>query len=128
MPFELDILEMSRGLAAHATVRQGLIAENIANADTPGYRAVDLADFADVFENSDFDIKSTRAGHLAGADATNWSMELQAGQGDEKPNGNNVSIESQMIKSLELRQSHDLALGVYRKSLDILRLALGRGR
>ena len=31
-----------------------------------------------------------------------------------------------MIRGAEIRQSHDLALGVYRKTMDILRTSLGQ--
>ena len=31
-----------------------------------------------------------------------------------------------MVRGAEVRQSHDLALGVYRKTMDILRTSLGR--
>ena len=41
----IDILSLASALAAHANVRQEVIAENVAHADTPGYRARDIADF-----------------------------------------------------------------------------------
>ncbi len=120
---------MSRGLAAHASARNGLVAQNIANADTPGYRAVDLASFASLLTGSDdsFAIKSTRPQHLARAeDVAEFRSIQQPTTNADKPNGNNVSLEEQMIKSIEVRSEHDLALGIYRKSLAILHLAIGR--
>ena len=48
--------------------------------------------------------------------------------GDASPNGNTVSLETEMIKATEVRQQHDLALATYRGGLDLLRTALGRGR
>ncbi|MFD1807778.1 hypothetical protein ACFSHQ_05285 [Gemmobacter lanyuensis] len=43
---KLQIVRMAQALAGHAGARQGEIARNIANADTPGYRARDMPDFA----------------------------------------------------------------------------------
>ena len=44
--------------------------------------------------------------------------------GAESPNGNSVSLEDQMTRAADIRQSHDLAMGVYQKSLDILRATI----
>ena len=41
-----EILATASALARHSSQRQSLVAENIANADTPGYRSRDLDDFA----------------------------------------------------------------------------------
>ena len=43
---DLTLLRLASQLAAHAAARQTVITENIAHADTPGYRARDVADFA----------------------------------------------------------------------------------
>jgi flagellar basal-body rod protein FlgB len=42
------------------------------------------------------------------------------------PNGNSVSLETEMVKAADTQREHDLALAVYGKSLDILRASLGR--
>lgn len=131
MKFELDLLRLSHDLAAHASARQELVAQNVANADTPGYRARDLGAFADHVADSSagFGARATRAGHFPVADRSPAfaAIEMQTGPSGQ-PNGSNVALEDQMMKSAEIRQDHDLALGIYRKSLDILRLSLGRGR
>lgn len=44
MELNLNILQMASQLAAHSSARQAVIAENIAQADTPGYRARDITD------------------------------------------------------------------------------------
>jgi flagellar basal-body rod protein FlgB len=49
-------------------------------------------------------------------------------RGSDAPNGNSVSLESEMVKAAEVRQQHDMALSIYRSTSDILKLALGRGR
>ena len=47
MDLNLNILRLASGLAAHASSRQQVVAENIAHADTPGYRARDVAEFSE---------------------------------------------------------------------------------
>ena len=67
---QIDTIRMARDLGAHATARQQTVARNVANADTPGYRAADLRDFADIWRDQPRDgLRATRAGHVA---ATGW--------------------------------------------------------
>lgn len=130
MDLNLDILHLASRLATHATARQQLITENIAHADTPGYRARDIADFAATLDAAPaFAARTTRPGHVAfGAGSGGVVPQEAAALGAETPNGNSVSLEDQMMRAADLRQSHDMALGVYGKSLEILRTAIGRGR
>lgn len=144
MSDDLTILTMARGLAHHATVRQNLVAENIANADTVGYRARDLPTFAEVYEGPGgvvdaaqrppaFDVHATRPGH-SGYEARKGQptglgfldIREAAWREADSPNGNSVSLEDQMIRGAESKISHDLALGVMRKSMDLLRMTIGR--
>ncbi len=129
MDLKLEILNAARSLAAHSAERQGLIAENIAHADTPGYKARDLAAFSETYQTGTaepFAMKSTRAGHIQSEPSRHNSEILHnTAFGAESPNGNNVSLEDQMMRGVELRQQHDLAMGVYRKALDIMRISIG---
>ena len=42
------------------------------------------------------------------------------------PNGNDVSIETEMVRGVDARRQHDAAMAIFRASLDILRTSLGR--
>ncbi len=129
MDLDIAMLRLASGLASHSTTRQTVIAENIANADTPGYRARDVGGFAESFERTvpAFEARATRPGHLAFGDTSRgFEVREAALPGAETPNGNSVSLEDQMVRAAEIRQRHDLAIGVYQKSLDVLRTSLGR--
>ncbi len=128
MDTRLTILRLASNLAAHATTRTEVVTENIAHADTPGYRARDLADFSETLrEGPAFAARMTLPGHIDfGADGRGFEAIEATAFGAETPNGNTVSLEDQMMRSADARQSHDLALGVYRKTMDILRSGLGR--
>lgn len=128
MMTDLAVLKSASALARHSAKRHRVIAENLANADTPGFRARDLQDFARIVKES-FTPRATRPEHLAGgaasAIARNAPVELDLPQ---SPNGNTVSLEDQMLRSVEAQGQHQLAMTVYGKSLDLLRLGLGRLR
>lgn len=129
MDLNLSILRLAGELAAHAKTRQSVIAENVAHADTPGYRARDVVDFAAVVEGRDtaFSARTSRPGHMAFGNTENgFEVSETAAFGAASPNGNTVSLEDQMMRAADARASHDLALGVYGKSLEILRSSLGR--
>ena len=59
----LALSRLAGALANHAADRQAVVAENVANADTPGYRARDLRPFAELMERGDMPMAVTRAGH-----------------------------------------------------------------
>lgn len=128
MQIQTDILRLAAAAASHATTRQSLVAQNIANADTPGYKARDLASFASLYDGSGpapVPLRTTRAAHLPAPD-TAPQVEVVAAGGETAPNGNDVSLEGEMMRAVALRNEYDLALGVFRKSIDILRTSLGR--
>lgn len=126
---KLEIFGMAAGLARHAVARQSAIAANVANADTPGYRARDVADFQSSWRaaHAESGMRASRAGHLD-ADAGTVAFRMIDRPGPSAPNGNTVSLETEMVKATEVRQHHEVALSIYKTSLDILRSSLGRGR
>lgn len=122
----LNILKAAHSLASHAYQRQSVIATNIANADTPDYKARDLAP-RKVQNDVHFSLKSTRPEHdLTPGTSSQPRTVISSIAGAESPNGNTVSLEDQMVRSAEIQQQHELALGVYSKSMAILKLSLGR--
>ena len=123
-----EVMEIAAARAAHAALRQSAIAGNVANADTPGYRAMDVAAFESVWRNTSAEgLRHTRRGHLGGADAPVLGQVTTRSQpGSLSPNGNDVSLEIEMVAAATVKKDHDLALAVYRTSLDILRASLGR--
>lgn len=119
----LDLFRMSLAMAAHAGQKQALTAQNVANADTPGYAARDLLDFHETFKpGSDAaQPKATRARHLHGVLASNGMAAPIERAGTETPNGNTVSLETEMLKSVSAKRQHDRALAIYKTGLSVLR-------
>src|SRR5690606_25117364 len=99
---KLELLRLAHGLAAHAAQRQALVAQNVANADTPGYRARDLAPFETIYQTApSVPLKVTRPGHADGGASLVGAMGRDAPDAEE-PNGNTVSLEDQMLKAAEV--------------------------
>ncbi len=111
----LEIFDLAANRARHAAARQAQIATNIANADTPGYRARDIAPFEEVF----------RAAQAPGQSSQMALRTVDAG-GAESLNGNTVSLEVEMVRSVDAQRDHGRALMVYRSAMNVLRISLGR--
>lgn len=126
----IETLRMAKQMAVHAAGRQAVIAANVANADTPGYRAGDLRAFADTYarRGEALDLKATRPAHLAATEARVTGSVLHDPSAEPSPNGNTVSLETELVRSASAKRQHDVSLAIYRASLDILRSSLGRGR
>lgn len=123
----LEIFRTSQAMALHAGKRQSVIARNIANADTPGYRRRDIPDFADVVRPDPATrMRATRASHLNGALAGRMPYADLREIAESEPNGNSVSLETEMMQAVAVQQAHDRALAIYRSGLTLLRTALGR--
>ncbi|MBY0421577.1 MAG: FlgB family protein [Parvularculaceae bacterium] len=122
---DLKILQMASALARHASARHELIAENIANADTPGYHARDLEDFSSALKRaSQGDTESSGSDRST---KNGFRMIDSTAPGTETPNGNSVSLEDQMVRAVDAQSAHDAATAIYKKTMDILRTSLGRG-
>ncbi len=122
----LALLRTAGALARHSAHRHSIIAENIANADTPGYRARDVAPFAVAYDRLSAP-RATRAGHYSGAPGDGSVRVVDAGT-PTTPNGNSVSLEDQSIRAVEAQAHHNLAMTIYSKAIDLMRVGLGRNR
>lgn len=126
---DLEILGLSQSMARHAALRQNIIAQNVANADTPGYRARDVEAFTDLYDRTAGSegtaMRATRAGHFSSAQDA--SPEVSTAVSDAtSPNGNSVSLEDEMVKSVETKRQYDLSLTIYKSALGILRSSIGK--
>ncbi len=88
----LEVFRMSNAMATHAGTRQAAVAQNIANADTPGYRARDVLSFQEVYEPAGLatQLRATRPGHLNAAHSAGQAEIRLRDGGPSSPNENNV--------------------------------------
>ena len=112
--------------------RQGLLAENVANAETPGYRGRDLAqyDFADrasAVSSASVTTTATQPMHYAVASAEGSAFGAQRMANFEiTPEGNGVTLEDEMMKVTTNLMDYQAATSLYQKSIKILRTAMGK--
>ena len=104
--------------------RQRVLSQNVANADTPGFQARDVAPFSQLMARGPAMV-ATDVRHIGGGGA-NTRARADRGTVERTPNGNGVSLDEQALRIAETDQQHALAMGLHRKYLALFRTALGR--
>lgn len=105
------------GLAAqHAkwlSVRQAAVSQNLANVNTPGFRAQDVRPFQDVLQRVQADLATTHAGHIAASPLGSSTAALKQDDGtDVTVSGNSVNLEQELLKAGEINRSYAMNSGV----------------
>jgi len=107
--------------------RQRVLANNIANADTPGFRPSDVTPFRQALATARAPMALTDARHMPpSAERGGMRAVVDRSAVERTPNGNAVSLDIEAARVAETDQAHALAMGLRRKYLDLFRNALGR--
>ena len=118
--------------------RQTVLAENIANADTPDYRPRDLSplNFDALLRDTGRRQSSVAAPSVAKTDTSHLSLNSAMSSSSRSkeskmtyevaPAGNSVVLEEQLIKANEVASDHRLVTNLYQKQVNLLRTALGK--
>lgn len=117
--------------AAWLGARQSVLAQNLANADTPGFRPSDLAPFERALAQGPGvpapAVERTHPEHLPGTTPPRRAdpRGRTVGGWETAPSGNAVVLEEQMQKLARTQLDHQLATSLYARHLGMLRAALG---
>lgn len=112
------------------TQRQEVLAQNIANADTPRYRATDLKPFQfhEILrqEKIQLNMDVTNASHQPGRRKRirDFAEQTERHPFETSPNGNSVVIEEQMARMNETHTKHRLVTQLYKKHLAMISQAV----
>ncbi len=131
---DMPILSMLRTRMEWSQARQKVLAENVANADTPGFELSDLVPPKFKEPNqlaapqlSNVALVRTGPLHLAGfAGARSDFRSTNEGNFDVQPTGNAVNLEDQMMKVAGNQADYEIATALYTRSLNLLKTALGK--
>ena len=109
----IHLLDLASRKSGWLAARQATVASNIANANTPGYKAKDVAAFSDVMNTTRLSLVSTNAGHLQ-LDGPNAVDEARASSGawDVSETGNSVGIEEELLKAGEVNRDYALTTNI----------------
>jgi flagellar basal-body rod protein FlgB len=128
---DLPLLAAIKGRLQYHQSRQKLLAENVANADSPGYKPRDLKPFDMMLaaQKADFTGSTapaqTQAGHMAGTGSGGMGSRRSA-VFESTQSGNAVNLEDEMMRLSQNNSDYQLASTLYGKSMSYLRIALGK--
>ena len=128
--FQIPFFNIVRSRMSWLEQRQDALAENIANSATPKYTAHDVkaVDFEKLLAGETQGtnaLRTTNAHHMHGTTGGGGLFQVVAAPDRESsPDGNSVVLEDQMMKLAETQMQHDAVTGLYRKAVDMLRLAV----
>ena len=113
--------------------RHGVLAQNVANADTPHYKPHDLkgGDFDDLLRRAarperGLGLVGTQAGHIAAKPLATLDTAGREVDGFETSlSGNEVVLEEQTEAMMQTRLDYEMTTNLYRKYLGMLRTAVG---
>jgi flagellar basal-body rod protein FlgB len=138
-PDDISLFAMLKNRMGYLSERQKVIAQNVANADTPDYQPHDLKPFT--FQGSmeaqatgqayrggpvaqptqGVQMMATSAAHMAPSKpASLWRAPTSA-DSETTLDGNGVTLEDQMLKMTDARMNYDAAVSFYQKSMALLK-------
>lgn len=122
----MDLFSLAEQRLDWVSRRQQLLAQNVANTNTPGYEAHDLKPFESLLQGKVVSLAATSPLHLAGLSdpAEDNRAEIVT---ERAPDGNAVSLDTELTKLADTDGMHELATNLYTKYLSMFRLALGKG-
>jgi flagellar basal-body rod protein FlgB len=129
---EIGLFRLADERLAWIDQRQQILAQNIANADTPGYKPQDLQSFAQTLAQTGIDGAATmeRADpqHLSG------TLNPEAGKLDGMlrpeavaPDGNAVSLQDELTKVADAITTQAMVINLYHSYLGMFGTVLGKG-
>jgi flagellar basal-body rod protein FlgB len=124
----IDLFNLAEQRLAWADQRQAVLAQNVANANTPGYKPRDLRPFAEMLGGTNaVEPVRTQPNHLAGSADGGAPGEVVDRAHTLSPDGNGVTLDEQLLKVADTATTHQLVTTIYKTYLGMFGTALGRG-
>ena len=133
---DLDLMGALKTRMQWHQARQRLLAENVANADTPHFKAKDLkapilpgptGGQAGAARAPMVQLAVTQAGHSVGRSSGGRGFQANSKTNFEvAPSGNAVDLEDQMAKSAENQLDYQTVASLYQQSMSLIRTAIGK--
>jgi flagellar basal-body rod protein FlgB len=117
--FQTDTYQLARKLLDASALRQEAIASNIANADTPGYRRLEVApNFATELRTR------METGKLSSADSLTPSLVQDTHARTVRPDGNTVEMEGELLEMNRNTVEYDYLTDLVSRNIKQMKLAI----
>lgn len=139
---DIPLFAMLKSRLGYLSERQKTIAENVANANTPGYTARDLKPFSfqshmqaaasgpagstSVAATPAGTMAVTQPGHMQAPGSKAGVKAVTTPDSEKTLDGTSVVLEDEMVKLTDARMDYEAAIGFYQQSLSMLKTASRR--
>jgi len=126
----LNLFSVMKQKLRYMGERQKVLSQNIANANTPGYKIKDVKmDFDKLLarESSSIGVKTTHPNHIGprrSASSAGFKV-VEVQSSEVTPTGNNVVIEDELMKMQRNSLDYRMTTELYRKMTGLIKTALG---
>jgi flagellar basal-body rod protein FlgB len=112
---QIYLLQLASQQAKWLTARQTIVANNISNANTPGYQAKDIQPFDEVLNQTQVSMATTNPAHIVPAAEEFEATRSNESDGwDTTVSGNSVSLEQEMMKEGDINRSYTMNTNIKR--------------
>lgn len=124
----IQLFELASRQAEWLSTRQTLISGNIANANTPGFRAKDTTAFDTVLQNTQLPMKSTNPLHFTDGPTDSYVVETEVNEGSATQlSGNSVDLSEEMMKQGSIKRDYDLNAAVVKAFNKMILMTVRKG-
>lgn len=128
---QITLFKMMQTKMGYHAERQDQLSRNVANIDTPGYKAHDLRDLdfkrLAMVEARRLDVRATNSAHITdtGRDLTDYRSDKVRKTYETTPVENNIVLEEQMMKVAENQMEYQKVTNLYSKVTSLFKTAIG---
>jgi flagellar basal-body rod protein FlgB len=126
-PTKIGLFDVAEKRLVWTAQRQSVLAANIANANTPSFRARDVESFSDVLSGQGgVEPTRTQPGHMAGTVPSGVASVTKDPPKARALDGNSVALDEQLTKVADTETTQALVTTVWKKYMSMFSMALGR--
>jgi flagellar basal-body rod protein FlgB len=125
----IQLFALASKQAEWLSVRQEVVANNIANANTPQYKAKDVSSFDAVLDNTSMRMARTNAAHFGDSALSNNVKVEEAALNDEigiQESGNTVALSKELSKAGEVKRQYELSANLVKSFNSMMLLTVKR--
>lgn len=122
-----DLMNLLIQKMSYLNQRQSVLAENVANSNTPGYKGKDLEPFTfgDALKSTRITMTSTNANDIIPASMSGVNAKtVRAKSYETLPSGNSVDLEQEMMKVSENSVDYQTVTSLYHKMTGLFKIAI----
>lgn len=124
----IQLFALASRQAEWLSVRQSIVSGNIANANTPGFRAKDVAPFDAVLQNTNMAMAATNPLHITDPSTDRYVVESEVNEGSaEQLSGNSVELADELMKEGLVKRDYDLNTAIVKSFHKMMLMTVRKG-